>query len=201
MKENEKISEHRAKTFLLEKELIKNYSQLSQKKFIQMDELTGRKHWCDMSTDREWGECTQVFQSNREAKIILKDLFKLDKERFEKEYEVSITPFSQAFQEKKCYSYKLNTRESLKEALQKKLKKLYPYIQNNYSQKGLLLVGITQPVFNDFRNDGEISIVFLKKLRDDLCSVFKASSFKRVLLVNALSPFHENPEMSTYDLF
>lgn len=196
------IAFQRLISFLLTERTVKSYEGLSKKQFQLMDSPSGQTGRCDFIGEDQWGECTNIFQSHAEAKHLFQNLFAITSlKEIEEKYGVQIEPNSiPNAQEMMWREYEVNTKAKIKEEIEKKLKKSYPYPKNFYSAKGTLIVGIFDPSFSGFKRDIEISSHYLNALANDIHPLFKYSSFSNILLVDAMSPFDQEPENLTYML-
>lgn len=195
------ISFHRALSFLLTKRTIQSYSKLTGKSYQIADTITGNSSWCDFFDQNDWGECTNAYQSDEQAKFQYQNLFSLDIQKLESEYPIKIVDLPPAEIIKESGVYVVNTSESLSCVINKKLKKNYPYQSKSYSRKGTLIVGIFDPVFGGFVQDLEINQNSLLQLKQELRPQFDDSSFSKILLVHPLTPFQDDPKNHTYELF
>ncbi len=189
------IAFQRAVKFFIAKRTVESYSKLTGKKFKIADNLTGNVGWCDFLGEEEWGECTDAFQSGEEAKHLLQNLFSLDVEALEKEYLIRIDPKSLPSPKIDVMrEYRINTTSSIENVIQKKLQKPYPYLSKGYPKKGVLIVGVFDPAFQGFKKDFEVTQTYLEKLSNSIQASVQNSSFDKVILVDALAPFHADPE-------
>jgi hypothetical protein len=96
--------------------------------------------------------------------------------------------------------YRVDTKSRLQAGIEKKLTMTYPHKANSFLKKGTLIVEILDPSFCGFKRDIEISGSYLGKLAIDIDLLFQKSSFSSILLVDALNPFDQDAENSTYKL-
>ncbi len=96
--------------------------------------------------------------------------------------------------------YRVDTKSRLQAGIEKKLTMTYPRKVNSFLKKGTLIVEILDPSFCGFKRDIEISSSYLGKLAIDIDPLFQKSSFSSILLVDALNPFDQDAENSTYKL-
>ncbi len=188
--------------FLLMERTIKSYGKLVNKKFQLLDTISGRTDWCDFVGENEWGECTNVIQNDEEAKYLFQNLFNIkDFQEFEKMYGIKIAPNSiPSSQGGDWREYRVDTKSRLRAGIEKKLTMIYPYQMNTFLETGTLIVEILDPSFCGFKKDIEISSSYLNKLSIDIDPLFQKSSFSSILLVDALNPFDQDVENSTYKL-
>ncbi|MBM3197527.1 MAG: hypothetical protein FJZ61_06065 [Chlamydiae bacterium] len=181
---------------------VKSYERLVNKKFQILDAISGRTDWCDFVGKDEWGECTNVIQNDQEAKHLFQNLFNIkDFQEFEKMYGVKVTPNSiPSSQGGDWREYRVDTKSRLQAGIEKKLTMTYPYQMNSFLKKGTLIVEILDPSFCGFEKDIEISSSYLDKLAVDIDPLFQESCFSSILLVDALNPFDQDVENSTYKL-
>lgn len=196
------IKYHRVLSFLLTKKTILSYEKFSGKSYQISDSITGSTAWCDFVNQEEWGECTNAFQSNAQAEFLYKHLFNLDIDTIENEYAIKID--TKSVPEKKSKTsqgYKINTKQSIKETLCKKLVKQYPYQKNGYLKKGVLILGIFDPAFAGFKNDIELNKHVLANLKTEMHLMCTSSSFEKIFLVDIMTPFQENHQNYVFELF
>jgi hypothetical protein len=195
------ISFQRMVSFLLTERTVKSYEKFVNKKFELMDSPSGQTSWCDFSGAEEWGECVNVIQKS-EGEYLFKNLFKIgDLNEIEQRYGVKVElnsiPMAQGMESRE---YPLGIKDKIRQEVEKKLKKTYPHQANSYPQKGILIVGILDLFFCGFKNDIEISQGYLDALAVDIEPFFQQSSFSSILLVDAMNPFGQDFENSTYKL-
>lgn len=188
--------------FLLMERTIKCYGKLVHKNFKLLDTVSGETAWCDFVGENEWGECTNVIQNDKEAKYLFQNLFNIkDLHEFEKMNGIKIGPISiPSSQGGDWREYYVDTKSRLQAGIEKKLTMTYPYQANSFLKKGTLIIEILDPSFGGFRKDIEISRSYLDKLAVDIDPLFQKSSFSSILLVDALNPFDQDVENSTYKL-
>lgn len=187
--------------FLLTERTVKSYERLVNKKFQVLDAITGQQGQCDFAGEEEWGECTNVIQTNEEAHLF-QNLFGIkDFQEFENLYGVKLAPNSiPSSQGGDWREYRVDTKSRLQAGIEKKLTMTYPRKVNSFLKKGTLIVEILDPSFCGFKRDIEISSSYLGKLAIDIDPLFQKSSFSSILLVDALNPFDQDAENSTYKL-
>ncbi len=196
------VAFQRAVKFFISKRTVESYAKLIRRKFEITDNLAGNAGWCDFLGEGEWGECTDAFQSGEEAKHLLQNLFSLDVESLEREYLIRIDPKSiPSHGIDIMREYQINTASSIEKVIQKKLQKPYPYLSKGYPKKGSLIVGVFDPAFQGFKKDFEITQTYLKELSNSIKASVQNSSFDKVILVDALAPFHADPENLVCSLF
>jgi hypothetical protein len=196
------ITFQRAVKFFIAKRTVESYSKLTEKNFEITDSLAGNTGWCDFLGADEWGECTDAFQSGEEAKYLLRNQFSLDTQSLEKEFHIRIDPNSiPTHGIGAMRKYQINTASSIENVIQKKLQKSYPYVAKGYHKKGTLIVGIFDPAFQGFKKDHEITPAYLERLSKMIKPSIQNSSFDKVVLVDALAPFHTDPENLVSSLF
>lgn len=196
------IAYHRVISFLLTKRTIESYEKLSGNSYQITDSITGITSWCDFVNQDEWGECTNAFQSNDQAEFLHKHLFELDIDSIENEYSIKID--RKSIPEKKSKTtqgYNVDTKQSIKEALNKKLVKKYPYQKNGYQRKGVLILGIFDPAFAGFKSDIELNRDVLDNLKIEVHLICTSSSFEKILLVDVMTPFQSDPQNRAFELF
>jgi len=197
------ISLHRVNQYCLVKQIVEKFEALKKQKFQIADKLGGQQGWCDAvdSDNDDWLECVSVFQNEDLAENILKKLVCLvDIPQIEQEHSIKIDPNSKPCS-KEIGVYSVDTKTGIRDVVIKKTDKNYPYLINGYSEKGILIVGIYDPLFGGFKKDIELTELRLSDLREETQSLMKSSSFNEILLVDALSNFHHDPENLTYRLF
>lgn len=188
--------------FQITKRIIDSYGKLVNKKFQLADHISGSQGWCDFFNQNEWGECTNTFQNPQEAEYIHKNLFKLDIEAIEKEYQIKVDKKTIPNQKQNIFrEYSVNTNDRIIKRLEDKLNKKYSYEKYGFINKGILIVGIFDPSFSGFINDIELNKSVLDKLQKEMQTKCINSSFRKVLLVDALAPFENNLQNHVYEFF
>jgi len=200
------ITQHRALSFLLQERIISCYCKLVNEKYCHADSITGTSNWCDFQNGSDWGEIVCVYQKKLPVQWLWQNLFEIDEEKFEKKYQIKIDPDSVPSLPKDFSvspTVQLDIQSAIKTALEKKLKKQYPYLLEGYQRKGSLLLAIVDPLFAGFSKDLEIrcGTLDLKSSEQITKILAPKSSFSRVLLVNGLASFEEDPENRIYELF
>jgi hypothetical protein len=179
--------------------------------------LGGPQHWCDFEgTDVQgtpsWGECTSTFQNddedndkntgqkNKEAEYLMKNLFNFDIQKIESTYGIKITRTNTAHLSGETITRPSNTFGALKTALRKKLEKTYPFEDNGFSRKGILVVGLVDPLFAGFKKDIELPQETLQALSREKEALIKNSCFASVVLVNELADTNYDADNDFYIL-
>lgn len=199
------VTHHRVLSYLLQNRTILSCGKLDKKEYRNVDSITGTTGWCDFLNESEWGEIILVHQENLLVQWLRGHLFEIDVKKVEEQYQIQVDPDSipPPLQDS-CISptILLDTHSAIRTGLEKKLNKIYPYQREGYLTKGTLVLAIFDPNFEGFSKNLEIEcntldLESLKKLAEALAP---KSSFNRVLLVDGLVPFDENPKNSTYEL-
>lgn len=196
------LSYHRTISFLLTKRTLQSYEKLVGKSYQIADAITGANYWCDFYNKEEWGECTNAFQNGVEAEYMFKNLFNPDLEAIETEYSIQIDKTTIPTPElDKVRGYQVNTKDIIQKSLHKKLKKKYPHQENGFPKKGTLILGIFDPAFGGFTADFELNIDSLRTLKKDIFPLCATSTFRKVILVDVLTAFQNDPDNRVYELF
>ncbi len=199
-----KITYQRVLAYLLQDRLISCYNDLKQKQYQNLDSITGRTAWCDFSGGDEWGEVSLVYQEDLPVRCLWNMLFSIDDiDATQKKYQIEIDPKSiPSSHETESPTIKIETQSAIEISLEKKLNKKYPYEKEGFPCKGTLILGISDPTFSGFTNNLEIrhGVLDLEALKTITKKLSLNSCFERVLLVNSLVPFDQNPENDTYPL-
>lgn len=190
----------RAIQFFRAKKAIDIYSKITNDSFRYRDVLGGPQHWCDFDNGIQWGEYTSIFQSDDEAKHIHQQLYHLDIQKLAEDYQVEVDVNSIPLPgQSELRSYPVNTIEELENAARKKIQKCYPYIENNFSSKGILLIGIVDPVFGGFGIDVEVTEYRLSKIAQNLRALIDSSCFEKIVIIDELARL-ENTDHALYSL-
>jgi hypothetical protein len=200
------ITHHRALTYLLQNRTIASYAKMMKKEYQNADLITGTTSWCDFLSDDEWGEIVLIHQKNLPVQWLRTHVFSFNVKEVEERYKVQIDPKSiPPPMPEVCMSptIRLDTQSAIRVGLEKKLNKSYPYLREGYSSLGTLILSIFDPHFGGFNKDLEIqcNTLDLESLKQVAGDLSVTSSFKRVLLVDGLTPFEENPANCVYELF
>lgn len=196
------LSYHRTISFLLTKRTLQSYEKLVGESYQIADSITGVNYWCDFYNKEEWGECTNAFQNDAEAEYMFKNLFNPDLNAIESEYSIQIDKTTIPTPElDKVRGYQVNTKDIIKKSLHKKLKKKYPHQEKGFPQKGTLILGIFDPAFGGFKEDLELNKDSLRTLKNDISQLCATSSFRKVILVDVLTAFQNDPDNRVYELF
>jgi hypothetical protein len=195
-----KITFQRAVQFLRTKKAVDIYSKITNKSYVFRDVLTGPQHWCDFDDGICWGEYTSCFQSDEEAKYIQQQLYYINSQRLAEVHKVEVDENSlpQRGNSKRRW-YSVNTIEGIEKAARKKLQKLYPYKENNFSSKGILLIGIVDPVFGGFKTDVEVTEYELNKIAQKLRPCMDQSCFEKIVIIDELERL-ENTDQAFHSL-
>jgi hypothetical protein len=130
-------------------------------------------------------------------------LFSIDIQTVEDQYKTKVErdslPLSLRPDDYISPTIQLDTCTAIIEALDKKLGKTYSYQREGFSDKGTLILALFDPNFGTFTNDLEIQwntldLEYLKTITK--CHAAK-SSFRKILLVDALVPFEDNTDLHT----
>ena len=200
------VTHHRVLTYLLQDRTINSYAKMMKKAYRNADSITGTTSWCDFLNEDDWGEIVLVHQENLSMEWLRKHMFSINVKEVEERYKIKIDPASiPPPLPGVCLSptILLDTQSAIRLGLEKKLNKTYPYQREGYANSGTLILSIFDPHFGGFNEDLEIrcntlDLEGLKKIAETLAPT---SSFRRVLLVDGLTPFEENPPNCVYELF
>ena len=162
--------------------------------------LGGVQHWCDFDNGVQWGEYTSIFQNDDEAKHIHQHLYHIDIQKLTEDCYIQVDVTSippQGKSEERAYS--VNTIEKIEQATRKKIQKSYSYKENNFSSKGILLIGIVDPVFGGFGADVEVTEYSLSKVAETLRPLIDQSCFEKIVIINELAQL-ENTDQAFHRL-
>ena len=195
-----KITYQRVIQFFRAKKAVDIYSKITNNSYEFRDVLGGSQHWCDFDEGVSWGEYTSLFQNDEEAKYIHQQLYHIDIQNLTEDYKVEIDVNSIPPQGKsELRSYPVNTIEEIEQAARKKIQKSYPHKENNFSSKGILLIGIVDPVFGGFRADMEVTEYTLSKVAQNLRPLIDQSCFEKIVIIDELARL-ENTNQSFHNL-
>lgn len=96
-------------------------------------------------------------------------------------------------------SYSVNTIEEIEQVARKKLQKSYPHKENNFSSKGILLIGIVDPVFGGFGTDPGVTKYRLRTVAQNLRPLIDQSSFEKIVIIDELARL-ENTNQAFHSL-
>lgn len=193
---------HRAIAYCLQDRAISNFGKMEDRNFENRDSITGKSEWCDFSAGDEWGEVIICYP----AGLPIQDLWNIvdiDGPQFENKYGIQIdqaTRSQTSPNNKILPSFKIDIPEEIRKSLEKKLLKKYPYFERGYKEKGTLIIGVFDPLFSGFTTDRQINSN-LSILREYTKKFIGKSCFKRIILVNLLEQFYQNPMQHTYELY
>jgi hypothetical protein len=194
------ITNQRVIQFLRAKKAIEIYSKITNTSYEFRDVLGGSQHWCDFDNNSEWGEYTSLFQNESEAEFIHQQLYYIDNQKFNDDYQMTIDPNSIPQQKKSILrTYPINTPEEIEKAAKKKIIKNYPYKENNYSAKGTLLIGIVDPAFGGFGVDVEMTENRLSEMAQNIRPLISLSCFEKVVIIDELARL-DNTDHAYYRL-
>jgi hypothetical protein len=143
-----------------------------------------------------------TFQTSEEAKHMFQNLFNPNIEFIESTYSIQIDKKTiPTFKPGIIRQFRVNTKQIIKDVLIKKTKKNYPYKENGYSRKGILILGVFDPSFGGFKRDVEFNERSLKNLKMEVYTECVEGSFQKILLVDVLTPFHNDISNRTFELF
>lgn len=195
-----KIIYQRVIQFFRAKKAVGLYSKISNNSFEFRDVLGGSQHWCDFDNGVCWGEYTSLFQNDEEAKYIHQQLYHIDIHKLREDYKIEIDVNSIPSQRgSESRSYSVNTIEEIEQVARKKAQKFYPYKENNFSTKGILLIGIVDPVFGGFGTDLEVTEYRLNKIAQTLRPLMDQSCFEKIVIIDELARM-ENTNQIFYSL-
>ena len=126
-----------------------------------------------------WGEYTSLFQNDEEAKYIHQQLYHIDIQKLIEDYKIEIDVNSIPQGKSELRSYSVNTIEEIEQAARKKIQKSYPYKENNFSSKGILLIGIVDPVFGGFGTDPEVTEYRLSTVAQNLRPLIDSKQLRK----------------------
>jgi len=194
------ITYQRAIGFFRAKKAIDIYSKITNNSYQFRDILGGNQHWCDFDNGVQWGEYTSIFQNGDEAKHISQQLYHIDIQKLTEDYQIQVDVKSIPPQGKpEIRSYSVNTIEEIENAARKKIQKYYPHRENNFSSKGILLIGIVDPVFGGFGGDAEVTEYALGKIAQNLRSFIDQRCFEKIVIIDELARL-ENTDRAFYSL-
>ncbi len=127
-------------------------------------------------------------------------MYHIDIQKLTEDYKIEIDVNSIPAQGKaELRSYSVNTIEEIEQVARKKLQKSYPHKENNFSSKGILLIGIVDPVFGGFGADPEVTKYRLSMVAQNLRPLTGQSSFEKIVIIDELARL-ENTAQAFHNL-